>query len=215
MVFPNQPFPTLYSVLRWITPLRFHLSWQILSWPQIWEELGGLFKIFSVNKCELWMWGSAESPPVFSSAFALSCSDVFTINVRLLSVNTSIDTAQRFTAHASFWLSHLLNGRKRTETREWNNLSMATTVQANMKVQWVLSMPFQKKMLQRLSGHKQSLLSSQQVVTKINLDLANQHKESPLRLLWQLLAVHSYFNLWLTFVSELLTYANLTWTSFL
>lgn len=74
------------------------------------------------------MWGSsAESPPVFSSAFALSCSDVFTINVRLLSVNTSIDTAQRFTAYASFRLSHLLNRKKEDRNAcEWINLGMAT-----------------------------------------------------------------------------------------
>lgn len=120
MVFPNLPFPTLNSVLRWIISLRFHSSWQILYCSQIWEELKGACKIFSVNKCEskLWVWGSSvESPPVFSSAFALSCSDVFTINVRLLSVNTSIDTTQRFTAYASFRLPHLLNRRKRTEMR--------------------------------------------------------------------------------------------------
>lgn len=118
MVFPNQPFPILKSLLRWIMPLWSYVSWQILHCSQIWGQLEGAFQIFSVNECksEVWMWGSsAESPPVFSSAFALSCSDVFTINVRLLSVNTSIDTAQRFTAYASFRLSHLLDRGKRTE----------------------------------------------------------------------------------------------------
>lgn len=116
--------------------------------------------VFSVNKCEseLWMWGSSvESPPVFSSAFALSCSDVFTINVRLLSVNTSIDTAQRFTAYASFWLSHLLNRRKRTEMHV-SGLTLAwpqprQTAWRNMKVQWLqkwINMSREKKKIKVL-----------------------------------------------------------------
>lgn len=124
-----------------------------------------------------------ESPPVFSSAFALSCSDVFTINVRLLSVNTSIDTAQRFTAYASFWLSHLLDRRKRTEmhvsgiTFTWLQQHRLTWRCSDYRNYFTCHL--KQKNLQRLSGHKQSLLSSQQVVTKINLDLANRHKESP------------------------------------
>lgn len=100
---------------------------------------------------------SEESPPAFSSAFALSCSEVFTINVRLLFVNTSINTAQRFTSYASFRLSHLLNGRNRTKS-EWRNLSLITTP-TDIKLQWLhkwLQIRL-KKAPQRLSGHKQSL----------------------------------------------------------
>lgn len=51
--------------------------------------------------------------PVLSPTFAFSGSEVFTINVRLLSVNTSINTAQCFTSYASFWLSHLFKESSR------------------------------------------------------------------------------------------------------
>lgn len=100
---------------------------------------------------------SGESPPAFSSGFALSCSEVFTINVRLLFVNTSINTAQRFTAYASFRLSHLLNGRNRTKSK-WRNLSLITTP-TDIKVQWLQKwLQIRLKIAsQRLSGHKQSL----------------------------------------------------------
>lgn len=56
---------------------------------------------------------SEQCSPVFSATFAFSGSDVFTVNVRLLSVNTSINTAQSFTSYTSFWLSHLLTQRNR------------------------------------------------------------------------------------------------------
>lgn len=59
-------------------------------------------------------WGKKEGlSPVLSSTFAFSGSEVFTINVRLLSVNTSINTAQCFTSYASFWLSHLFKESSR------------------------------------------------------------------------------------------------------
>lgn len=50
---------------------------------------------------------------MLSPTFAFSGSEVFTINVRLLSVNTSINTAQCFTSYASFWLSHLFKESSR------------------------------------------------------------------------------------------------------
>lgn len=40
--------------------------------------------------------------PAFSTTFASPTSEVFTVNVRLLSANTSINTARRCTAYASF-----------------------------------------------------------------------------------------------------------------
>lgn len=122
------------------------------------------FQISLADTCEseasLWC-KREESPPVFSSGFALSCSEVFTISVRLLSVNTSINTAQRFTSYASFRLSHLLNRRNRTES-EWNNLSPTTTSTSpsadtqcsNERNDFKFDL---KKAPQRLSGHKRSL----------------------------------------------------------
>lgn len=67
-------------------------------------------KIWHTNK----LWRKREGlSPVLSPTFAFSGSEVFTINVRLLSVNTSINTAQCFTSYASFWLSHLFKESSR------------------------------------------------------------------------------------------------------
>ena len=60
---------------------------------------------------------SEQFSPVFSNTFAFSGSEVFTINVRPLSVNASINTTQRCTSYASFWLSHLLKERAREKQR--------------------------------------------------------------------------------------------------
>lgn len=62
---------------------------------------------------------------MLSPTFAFSGSEVFTINVRLLSVNTSINTAQSFTSYASFWLSHLLKERER-EKEEKKEMYVST-----------------------------------------------------------------------------------------
>lgn len=78
--------------------------------PHLKKNLHLISIMFAIYKCEKL---ANSLSPVFSAAFAFSGSGVFTINVRPLSVNTSINTAQRFTSYASFWLSHLLKERAR------------------------------------------------------------------------------------------------------
>lgn len=109
--------------------------------------------MFTIYKCEKL---ANSLSPVFSTAFAFSGSGVFTINVRPLSVNTSINTAQRFTSYASFWLSHLLKERAREKTERTekkgmkrhvsvegvtamclmqnNNINSSSTLDANIKL---------------------------------------------------------------------------------
>lgn len=195
------------------------------------------------------LWGKKEGlSPVLSSTFAFSGSEVFTINVRLLSVNTSINTAQCFTSYASFWLSHLFkeSSRERKGDGErgeeeercmWVHgaAPLRPLVASSAKQLWHQLMKLQqllqgveviiakKKKKGRQPWQRQRwgtwgrdtitvFFFSRRFVTKINLNVTSREKvksQSQDRYS-NCMAWRPYFKLHLTFIAELLTYANLT-----
>lgn len=76
-----------------------------------------------------------KSSPAFSSTFAFSGPEVFTINVRPLSVNTSINTAQRCTSCVSFWPTCWEGTRRQGNRRRHKHEGSSWRVSATCRMQ--------------------------------------------------------------------------------